>query len=58
MTIHQAGAIDTSIIAAIRLYEPSELPDTMLVTAVMLGELSYGPHPTDDPAKRPGRGLM
>lgn len=55
MTIHQAGVVDTSIIAAIRLYEPSELPDTMLVTAVTLGELSYGPNATDDAAKRAGR---
>src|SRR5215472_12415502 len=27
----------------------------MLITAVTLGELSYGPHATDDPAKRAGR---
>ena len=47
--------MDTSVIAAIKLYDPSELPDTMLVTAVTLGELSYGPHATDDPAKRAGR---
>ncbi len=55
MTVHGIAVVDTSIIAAIRLFEPSELPDTMLVTAVTLGELSYGPHATDDPAKRAGR---
>lgn len=55
MTVHQAAVVDTSIIAAIRLYEPSELPDTMLITSVTLGELSYGPHATDDPGKRAGR---
>jgi predicted nucleic acid-binding protein len=55
VTIHQSGVVDTSVIAAIRLYEPSELPDTMLITAVTLGELSYGPHATDDPARRAGR---
>lgn len=44
-----------SVIAAIKLYDPSELPDTMLVTAVTLRELSYGPDATDDPAKRAGR---
>ena len=27
----------------------------MLVTAVTLGELSHGPHPTDDPATRADR---
>jgi predicted nucleic acid-binding protein len=55
VTVHKIAVVDTSIIAAIRLYEPSELPDTLLVTAVTLGELSYGPHATDDPAKRAGR---
>jgi predicted nucleic acid-binding protein len=55
VTTRQAGVVDTSIIAALRLYEPSELPDTMLITAITLGELSYGPHATDDPAKRAGR---
>ena len=55
MTVHEVAVVDTSIIAAIRLYQPSELPDTMLVTAVTLGELSYGPHATDDPAKRAAR---
>ena len=55
MNGHKIGVVDTSIIAAFRLYEPSELPDTMLITAVTLGELSYGPHVTDDPAKRAGR---
>jgi predicted nucleic acid-binding protein len=55
VSVHQIAVVDTSIIAAIRLYEPSELPDTMLITSVTLGELSYGPHATDDPAKRAGR---
>ena len=55
MTVHDAGVLDTSIIAALRLFDPSELPDTMLITAVTLGELSFGPHATDDPVKRAGR---
>ena len=55
MTVHDVAVVDTSIIAAIKLFDPAELPDTMLITAVTLGELSYGPHATDDPAKRPGR---
>jgi hypothetical protein len=33
VTTHQAGVVDTSIIAAIRLYQPAELPDTVLITA-------------------------
>lgn len=55
MTVHDVGVVDTSIVAAMRLYDPAELPDTVLITAVTLGELSYGPHATDDPAKRAGR---
>lgn len=55
MTSHRAAVVDTSIIAALKLFEPSDLPDTILVTAVTLGELSFGPHATDDPRKRAGR---
>jgi predicted nucleic acid-binding protein len=55
VTAHELAVVDTSIIAAVRLYEPAELPDRMLITAVTLGELSYGPHATDDPAKRASR---
>ena len=55
MTAHEAGVLDTSIIAAMRLYDPAELPGTFLITAVTLGELSYGPHVTDDPLKRAAR---
>ena len=55
MTAHEAGVLDTSIIAALRLYDPAELPGTFLITAITLGELSFGPHATDDPIKRAGR---
>ena len=55
MTVHDAGVLDTSIIAALRLYDPTELPETVLITAITLGELSYGPHATDDPLKRARR---
>jgi hypothetical protein len=55
VTVHDAAVVDTNIIAALRLYDPSELPDMMLITAITLGELSYGPHATDDPVKRAGR---
>ena len=47
--------LDTSIIAALKLYDPAELPGTFLITAVTLGELSYGPHATDDPLRRAAR---
>lgn len=55
MTLRDVAVVDTSIIAAIKLYDPAELPDTLLITAVTLGELSCGPRATDDPAKRAGR---
>jgi predicted nucleic acid-binding protein len=55
VTVHAAAVVDTSIIAALKLYDPLELPETILVTAVTLGELSFGPHATDDPVKRAGR---
>ena len=55
MTVHDAAVVNTNIIAALKLYDPAELPDTMLITAITLGELSFGPHATDDPAKRAGR---
>jgi predicted nucleic acid-binding protein len=55
VTVHEAGVLDTSIIAALGLYDPAELPETFLITAITLGELSCGPHATDDPRKRAGR---
>jgi predicted nucleic acid-binding protein len=53
--VHGAAVVDTNIVAALKLYDPAELPDTILITAITLGELSFGPHATDDPAKRAGR---
>jgi predicted nucleic acid-binding protein len=55
VTAHDAAVVDTNVIAALRLYDRSEFPDTIFITAVTLGELSYGPHATDDPVKRAGR---
>jgi predicted nucleic acid-binding protein len=55
VTGHAAAVVDTNVIAALRLYDRSEFPDTIYVTAITLGELSYGPHATDDPVKRAGR---
>jgi len=55
VTVHDAAVVDTSIIAALKLYDPAELPGTILITAVTLGELSFGPHVTEDPVKRAGR---
>ena len=54
MTVHDAAVVDTSVIAAVRLFDPADLPDTILITAVTLGELSFGPHASDDPVKRVG----
>lgn len=55
MTAREEGILDTSVIAALKLYDPAELPDTIFITAITLGELSYGPHATDDLVKRAAR---
>lgn len=55
MTAHDAAVVDTNIMATLKLYERSQFPDTLLITSITLGELSYGPHATDDPVKRAGR---
>lgn len=52
---HEMGVLDTSVIAALKLFDTDVLPETFLITAITLGELSYGPHATDDPAKRAAR---
>jgi predicted nucleic acid-binding protein len=55
VTVHAEGVLDTNIIVALSRYDPAELPETFLITAITLGELSYGPHATDDPLKRAAR---
>lgn len=55
MTEHDAAVVDTNVIAALQLYDRLEFPDTIFITAITLGELSFGPHATDDPVKRAGR---
>lgn len=55
MTEHDAAVVDTNVIAALQLYDRLEFPDTIFITAITLGELSLGPHATDDPVKRAGR---
>jgi predicted nucleic acid-binding protein len=52
---HAEGVLDTDIIAALTAHDPAELPENLLITAVTLGELSHGPHATDDPIKRAKR---
>jgi predicted nucleic acid-binding protein len=55
VTEHDAGVLDTSVVAALKLFGGAELPDTVMITAITLGELSCGPHATDDAIKRAGR---
>jgi predicted nucleic acid-binding protein len=55
VTVHAEGVLDTNVIVALGRYDPAELPETFLITAITLGELSYGPHATDDPLKRAAR---
>ncbi len=55
MTRYERGVLDTTIVAAFKLFDPTELPAESAITAVTLGELSRGPYATDDPVKRAGR---
>ena len=55
MTLHPEGVLDTNIIVALNRYDPAGLPETFFITAITLGELSYGPHATDDLLKRAAR---
>jgi hypothetical protein len=34
VTPHDAAVVDTNVIAALKLYDPAELPGTLLLTAV------------------------
>jgi predicted nucleic acid-binding protein len=49
------GVIDTSVVVALETYEPDQLPDFPLITAITLAELSAGPLLTDDPQRRAAR---
>jgi len=42
VTVHAEGVLDTNIIVALNRYDPAELPETFLITAITLGELFYG----------------
>lgn len=55
MTDHTAGVLDTSVIVALKLYDAAELPEAIFITAITLGELSHGPHATNDPLTRAER---
>jgi predicted nucleic acid-binding protein len=55
VTPHEVAVVDTNIVAALESFGASELPMKMLITAVTLGELAFGPHATDDPVRRARR---
>ncbi|MFI6385874.1 type II toxin-antitoxin system VapC family toxin [Nonomuraea sp. NPDC050540] len=55
MSRHERGVLDTNIVAALKFFNPAELPMESAITAVTLGELSRGPYATDDVVKRAGR---
>lgn len=49
------GLLDTNILILRRGIDHAQLPDVMSISAVTLGELSAGPHYTDDPEERARR---
>ncbi|MFD4460629.1 type II toxin-antitoxin system VapC family toxin [Nocardia sp. NPDC058480] len=55
MSRHDRGVLDTCIVAALGLFDVADLPVESAITAVTLGELSHGPHATDDVIKRANR---
>ncbi|MDP9435056.1 MAG: PIN domain-containing protein [Actinomycetota bacterium] len=55
MREHARGVLDTSVVVALETYDPAQLPDLPVITAVTLAELSAGPLLTDDPSERAAR---
>jgi predicted nucleic acid-binding protein len=52
---HRRGLIDTNVVVHLAALDTADLPDEMVISAITLGELSAGPHHTDDPAERARR---
>jgi len=52
---HARGLIDTSVVIALELIDPLDLPLELAVSAITMGELAAGPHATADPAERARR---
>lgn len=56
---HPEGILDTSVVIDLpRVDDPRQLPDTPLITAITLAELSVGPLVTDDLEERLKRQLI
>jgi predicted nucleic acid-binding protein len=49
------GLIDTNVVIHLAALDSAHLPGEMVISAVTLGELSAGPHHTDDPTERARR---
>jgi hypothetical protein len=47
--------VDTSVIIDLERLDPSDLPEELVVSAIILAELAAGPHATDDPGERARR---
>jgi predicted nucleic acid-binding protein len=55
MSDESSGLLDTNILILRRRLNHAELPAVMSISAITLGELSAGPHHTDDPQERARR---
>lgn len=55
MTEQRGGILDTSVVLTLETYEPAQLPEVPLITAITLAELSAGPLLTADPVERAAR---
>jgi predicted nucleic acid-binding protein len=52
---HARGLLDTSVVIDLGRLAPSDLPETLAVSAITMAELTAGPHATDDPQERARR---
>jgi predicted nucleic acid-binding protein len=49
---HQRGLLDTSVVIALEMLDPAQLPVEVALSALTMAELAAGPHATSDPDER------
>ncbi len=52
---HARGLLDTSVVIDLGRLAPSDLPETLAVSAITMAELTAGPHATEDAQERARR---
>lgn len=54
-TTTAGGLLDTSVVIALQVLQPDQLPEEPAISAITLAELAAGPHATDDEQERARR---